>query len=229
VRDPHKPAAPARKSAQPARGRRAVRLRDADATRARILAAATEEFMRHGYAGARGDRIVQRAGASERMLYYYFGSKEGVFRAVLEEVYIALRVAESSLHLDDLPPREALARFCNFVWRYYVDHPEFVGIVNAENLCEAKHLRKSTRLRELVSPVVGQLERLLARGVQSGDFRADVDPAQLYVTIASLGYFPLSNRYTLSAVLGRDLADPQNLAGHWRASEECVLRYVGVV
>ena len=160
------------------------------------------------------------------MVYYYFSSKEGLFRAVLESTYLELRQAEHSLELDDLAPREALATFCRFVWRWYLDHPEFIGVVGAENAHQARHLKKSARLAELVSPVVGMLDRLLRRGERAGEFRAGIDPAQLYLTIAAQGYFYLSNLYTLSAVLGVDLKSPERLEMHWRESERIVLQYV---
>ncbi len=204
----------------------AERRRDASATRARILRAASLEFARLGYAGARGERIAQRARSSERMVYYYFGSKEGLFREVLEAAYLALRQAEGALALDDLEPAAALSTFCRFVWRYYLDHPEFIGLVNSENLCQARHLRRSPQLGELVSPVVELLAGLLARGQALGVFRDGIDPVELYVAIASQGYFYLSNAHTLSAVLGRDLRDPARLQAHWASSEELVLRFV---
>lgn len=202
------------------------RRRDREATRARILKAATAEFARHGFAGARGERIARRARSSERMLYYYFGSKEGLFRAALESVYGALRDAERGLRIDETPAPEALDAFCRFVWRYYVEHPEFISLVNTENLHQARHLRKSSRLDELVSPVVGMLAGLLARGERERVFRAGVDPVELYLAIASLGYFVLSNQHTLSAVLGRELREPRNLERHWQESAEIVRRYV---
>ncbi len=202
------------------------RRRDAAATRARILRAATHEFARHGFGGARGDRIARRARSSERMVYYYFGSKEGLFRAVLETAYGALAAAEQALVLDDVPPRDALARFCRFVWRWYAEHPEFIGVLTAENQLQARHLRRSQRLDALVAPVVRLLAGLLARGERDGAFRSGLDATDLYVSIAGLGYFRMSNRHTLSAVLGRELADPAELERHWRACEDMVLRYV---
>jgi len=202
------------------------RRRDPEATRARILKAATAEFARHGFAGARGERIAARARSSERMLYYSFGSKEGLVRAALEAVSAALRDAERALRLDERPALEALEGFCRFVWRYYVDHPEFISLVNTENLHQARHLRKSPRVHELVSPVVGMLGELLERGERERVFRAGVDPVELYLAIASLGYFVLSNQHTLSAVLGRELREPEQLARHWQESAELVRRYV---
>jgi AcrR family transcriptional regulator len=212
-------------AADPGR-RTAAPRRDAGATRARILRAATQEFARHGFGGARGDRIARRARSSERMVYYYYGSKEGLFRAVLEAAYDALGVAEQALVLDDKPPREALAHFCRFVWRWYAEHPEFIGVLTAENQLQARHLRRSSRLDVLVAPVVRMLAALLARGLREGVFRPGLDPSDLYVSIAGLGYFRVSNRHTLSAVLGRDLADPHELERHWRTCEDMVLRYV---
>ena len=202
------------------------RRRDPEATRARIFAAATQEFTRHGYAGARGDRIAVRARCSERMVYYYFGSKDGLYREVLEGVYESLRLAEQSLDLDRLEPRAALIEFCRFVWRYYLEHPEFIGLVNSENLQQARHLRKSGKLDELVTPVVGMLEVLLARGRAAGVFRDGIDANELYIAIAALGYFYLSNTHTLSAVLGRDLRAPAQLEQHWRQSALVVERAV---
>lgn len=204
----------------------ATRIRDAEATRARILHAAVQEFARYGLAGARGERIAQRARSSERMLYYYFGTKEGLYREALESVYVALRQAERSLDLDGLAPDAALAAFCRFVWRYYLEHPEFIGLVNAENLQRARQLHRSARLAELVSPVVDLLRALLERGERSGAFRTGIDAAELYVAIAGLGYFYLSNSFTLSAVLGRGLREPARLEAHWRTSEEIILRFV---
>lgn len=209
-----------------ARDKAPLRRRDAQATRARILSAAVVEFARHGLSEARGERIAQRARSSERMLYYYFGSKEGLFRAALESVYASLREAERSLRLDEPDSLAALERFCRFVWRYYVDHPEFISLLNTENLYKAKHLRGSAQLGELVSPVVGLLAGLIERGEREGAFRAGIDAAQLYLSIASQGYFYLSNRHTLSAVLARNLTAKSVLEAHWRESAEMIRRYV---
>lgn len=220
-----------RRSATPAgsaRPRRRVppRRRDAEGTRARILAAATEEFARYGLAGARGDRVARAARSSERMVYYYFGSKEKLFRAALEAAYLSLQEAERSVHLEDLAPERALDEFCRFVWRYYLDHPEFIGLVNTENLHHATHLKQSPQLTQLVAPIIGLLRGLLERGVSLGVFRRGIDPTGLYIAIAALGYFYLSNSATLSAVLGRELRSDAQLDEHWRASAEMIQRFV---
>lgn len=202
------------------------RRRDAEATRARILKAACAEFARHGFAGARGERIAQRARSSERMVYYYFGSKDALFRAVLEQAYAQLRDAERSVQLDPDDPSKALEQFCRFVWRYYLEHPEFISLLNTENLYRARHLRRSARLGELVSPIAQMLSQMLADGARKGVFRDDIDETELYVAIASLGYFCLSNRHTLSAVLGRDVAAPGALDRYWNGALRMIAGYV---
>jgi AcrR family transcriptional regulator len=180
--------------------------RDPERTRARILDAATREFARHGLGGARVDRIAARAGANKRMLYYYFGDKDSLFRAVLEETYASIRRAEGELHLLDVPPLEGVTRLVEFTWRYYIGHPEFITLLNTENLHRAGHLRKSRHIRAMNSPLIATLAEILRRGEAEGTFRRGVDPLQLYISIAALAYFFLSNNHTLSAVFSQDLA-----------------------
>ena len=179
--------------------------RDAEATRGRILAAATAEFARHGLGGARVDRIAARAGANKRMLYYYFKDKEGLFLAALEDRYSHIRGAEHALRLEHLPPRGALARLVAFTWQYLLGHPEFVTLLNSENLHQGRHMARSKRVRPLHLPLLHMLRDILRRGEQEGVFRRGIDPMQLYISIAAEGYFYLSNRYTLSRIFGRDL------------------------
>ncbi len=200
--------------------------RDPEGTRQRILEAATEEFTQAGLGGARVDQIARRAEVNERMLYYYFGSKEGLFRAVLENAYLKLLEAEQSLRLDDLPADQAMRDLMAFIWRYYVDNPGLVSLVNSENLHKARHLKDSPRLGELLSPTVALIEVLLKRGVKAGLFRRGVDPVQLYITIASLGYFHLSNRYTLSATLGVDVFSAEMLTAHMAHNTEVVMAFL---
>ena len=185
-----------------------VPVRDADRTRAAILAAATAEFAAHGLSGARVDRIASRAQSNKRMLYYYFGGKEALWLAVLEGAYQRIRTAERDLDLEHLPPERGLRELVAFTWRYFIAHPEFLSLLNTENLHRARYLKRSTRVRALHSPMVGMLGDLLARGARDGVFRPGIDPVQLYVSIAALCYFYLSNAHTLSAIFGRDLLAP---------------------
>ena len=180
--------------------------------RGRILAAATAEFAQRGLGGARVDRIAKLAGLNKRMLYYYFDSKEKLFLAVLEASYAQIRSAEQALDLEHLAPRAALERLVAFTWDYFLAHPEFLTLLNSENLHKGRHVSRSTRVREMHSPLVAMLARILKRGEKAGVFRRGVDPVQLYISIAGEGYFYLSNRYTLSRIFGRDLMAPRALA-----------------
>src|SRR5690349_22775956 len=192
-------------------------------TRERILSAATAEFARHGLAGARVDRIAERAGANKRMLYHYFGAKEDLFLAALEASYEDIRSAERGLDLEHSDPREALKRLVDFTWRYFVEHPEFMTLLNSENLHKGRHVRRSRRVREMHSPLVDTLRGILRRGEREGLFREGVDPVQLYISIAGEGYFYLSNRYTLSRIFGRDLMAPRALAARARHNADMIL------
>jgi AcrR family transcriptional regulator len=173
--------------------------------RRRIVEAATEEFATAGYGGARVERISRSAGTVDRMLYYYFGSKEGLFRAVLENAYEELGAAEQQLQLAGADPVAGMRELVAFTWNYYLDHPEFIRLLNSENLHRGEHVRKSRRVKALSFPLLSILTDLLARGKALGRFRRDANPVRVYITIAALAYFYLSNRYTLSRFLGVDL------------------------
>jgi AcrR family transcriptional regulator len=179
--------------------------RDADLTRARILKAARNEFMRHGYSGARIERISRAGRSSDRMIYYYFGSKEALYIHVLESVYAELGAAESRLALDESRPLEALRTLIAFTWNYYLAHPEFVALLSNENLQRGRHITKSLSVVQLSRPVLDILGRILDEGARQGLFRSGLDVRHVYLTMAALGYFYLSNRYTLSSFLGADL------------------------
>ena len=183
-------------------------IRDAEATKRRIMAAARTEFARAGFEGARMERIAGAARTNKRMLYYYFGNKEALFVATLEGAYDHIRAAEQDLHLDELDPPLALENLVRFTWGYFVQNPDFMLLLNTENLHQAKHLKQSGRVHALNSPVIAMIENLLTRGVARGLIRPGIDPVQLYVSIAGLCYFYLSNVHTLSVVFGRDLGSP---------------------
>jgi AcrR family transcriptional regulator len=200
--------------------------RDPGRTRARILGAARIEFARRGLGGARVDQITARAGSNKRMIYYYFGNKEALFLAALESAYEHIRKAEQSLKLTDLDPVEGIRRLVQFTWEYYLAHPEFITLLNSENLHRARHLKKSKQIRALHSPLVAMLEALLQRGQRSGEFRRGVDPVQLYISIAALGYFYLSNNHTLSTIFGRDLMRAQALKQRLAHMTGLVLGYL---
>ena len=200
--------------------------RDAERTQGAILEAATAEFARHGLGGARVNRIAERAKTNKRMLYYYFGGKEALFLAVLERVYEHIRHEEQGLHLTDLAPVAGVRKLVVFTWNYYLAHPEFMTLLNSENLHRAQHLRRSQKIRAMHSPLIATLSEVLARGVREGVFRRGVDPVQLYVSIAALGYFYLSNNHTLSTIFGRDLMAPRAKAERLAHINDLVLGYL---
>ena len=188
----------------------------AQATRHAILRAATKVFARHGFAGGRVEQISKAAKSYDRMIYYYFGSKEGLFIAVLEDTYRRFNEAEQALALDLAQPLQALDAVIRFVWGYYQKNPEFITLLNSENLLRGKHIAKSERARDYSSPAIAITERVLRSGVDQGLFRADLNARDLYLMIASMAYFYLSNRFTLSSFLGESLEAPAALV-HWEA------------
>jgi AcrR family transcriptional regulator len=200
--------------------------RNPDRTRAQILAAARDEFSLRGYEGARVEAIAERAGSNKRMLYYYFRSKDELFLAVMEDTYRGIRDAEAELRLLDLPPIDAIRALVTFTWEYYLAHPEFLSLLNSENLYHAQHLRRSTDIRSLNSPLIDTLGEILARGHREKLFRGGVDPLQLYISIAALGYFYLSNNATLCTVFGRDLATPKARLERLQHMIDMVLGYL---
>jgi len=200
--------------------------RDPERTRAAILNAATQEFTAKGLTGARVDAIAKRARVNKRMIYHYFGDKDGLYLAVLEATYEAIRAAELALHLTDRDPVEVMRELVLFTWRYFLAHPEFLSLLGTENLHKAAYLKRSKRIRELHSPLVGMISLLLERGAKARVFRAGVDPVELYVTIAALGFFYLSNRHTLSTIFGRDLAAPKSIAARGDHIVDVVLNFL---
>lgn len=181
------------------------RARDADRSQKDILGAALDEFAEHGLGGARMDRIAERAAVNKRLIYYYFENKESLFLAVLERAYENIRGEERQLNLTQVEPTEAVRRLISFTWNYYLAHPEFLTLLNSENLHRARHLKRSTKILTMHSPLVQAIADVLERGNRTGVFRAGVDPVQLYISIAGLSYFYLGNSYTLSTIFDRDL------------------------
>lgn len=195
------------------------------ATREKILAAATKVFAERGLGGGRVNLISRAARSNDRMIYYYFGSKERLFVEVLEKVYRDMWEAESALALDQVDPIEALEKFVTFTLDHYLSHPEMLTILNNENLLEGKHVTKSKKLKELSSPALDLMERIYRRGVEKGVFRAGVKPLELYLSVLAMNYFYVANRYTLSAFLGTDLTG-DNLKSWRRWVVDVIIRAV---
>jgi AcrR family transcriptional regulator len=200
--------------------------RDADLTRKRILAAATAEVARKGLGGARVDEIALRSKSNKRMIYHYFGGKEQLFTAVLEAAYLGIRTAEKELRLDELSPEVAIRRLVEFTWKYYLKHPEFLTLVNSENLHRAKHLKASKLIKDASSQFVKMVKSILDRGVETGVFRDGIDPVQLNITIAAIGYYYINNHYTGSIVFERDLMSEENLAARLEFNLQTILKLI---
>ena len=231
--EPSRRTAPAR---APAKGGRrqvvkaakpGVREAAAMATRDAILRAATKVFAKHGHAGGRIEMISTAAKSYDRMTYYYFGSKDALFIAVTEDTYRRFNEAEQALALDVGQPQQALSEVIRFVWRCYQKNPEFIALLNTENLLRGKHIAKSPQVREYSSPVIAITQRVLRSGAELGLFRPDLRARDAHLMIAAMAYFYLSNRYTLSSFLGENLEAPEAPA-HWEAFLiEAVHRTVG--
>jgi AcrR family transcriptional regulator len=160
------------------------------------------------------------------MIYYYFGSKEGLYAAVLEERYDGIRAAERALDLEALSPEAALRRFVELTFDYHAEHPEFVRVVAVENIHEAAHVKASADIPGRNAAVIEALRRLLARGVAEGAFRADLDPVDLHVLINGFCFYRMSNRHTLGAIFGCDVTAAQTRAAHRRMILDAVMRFV---
>ena len=203
-----------------------VREQAAQETQEAILRAATRVFAKHGFSGGRVEQISRAAKSHDRMIYYYFGSKEGLYIAVLEDLYRRFNEAEAALKLNADEPEQALVAVIGFIWNYYQRNPEFITLLNDENLHRGKHITKSLRAHDYSSPATQIIDTVLAAGVAQGVFRAGLSARDVYLMIASLNYFYLSNRHTLSAFFGARLESPEALA-HWHQQViDTVLRAV---
>jgi AcrR family transcriptional regulator len=201
-------------------------VRDAERTKQAILDAAKVEFAEKGLAGARVDTIAEQSGANKRMLYYYFGSKEDLYVAVLEDVYGAMRLTESQLDLTHLEPMEALQKLIEFKFDYYLKHPIVIRILAGENLHEARFLKRSKQLRDMHVSLVASLETVLAAGRKTGIMKAGIDAVQLYISIAGLSYFYFANAATLSTAFDRVLMSAPELKRRRAHAVEVILGYV---
>jgi AcrR family transcriptional regulator len=203
-----------------------VKFRDAERSKKLILEVAGEEFAEHGLGGARVARIAERANLDKKLIFYYFDNKERLYTEVIVDAYAKIRSAESQLHLTELEPAEAVCRLTEFTWNYFVENQEFITFINSENLHRARHIRALPNIKDLNSPLVSMLGSILKRGEEEGLFKKDIDPLQLYISIASLSYFYLSNHYTLSTVFGKDFLSTDAREERRHHIKQFVLSYV---
>ncbi len=191
------------------------RQRDPQRTRLDILEVATREFAERGYSGGRVDEIAARTRTTKRMIYYYFGNKEGLWTAVLERAYARIRAEEQRLEVEHLEPREAIRRLAELTFDHHEAHPDFIRLVSEENIHYAKHMRKSPSLAQLNTPAVQVIAKILERGKEMGVFRREVDAVDVHMMISAFCFFRMANRHTFGMLFGRDLVDPR-LRDHYR-------------
>ena len=184
------------------------RQRDPVRTQAEILDVATREFAEHGYSGARVDEIAERTRTTKRMLYYYFGSKEGLYTAVLERAYTQIRAAEQAVDVEHLDPVAAIRRLAELTFDHHEAHPDFIRLVSIENIHRAEHMRATGRFADLNSPAIGCIARILERGRAQGSFTREADAVDVHMLISSFCVFRVANRHTWGTLFGRDLLDP---------------------
>ncbi len=202
------------------------RPRDPDRSKRDILDAARTEFVEYGLEGARVDRIAERAGANKRMLYHYVGNKEALYARVLLDAYRDIRAGEAELHLGELAPADAMAKLVGFTFDHFERKPWFLRLLATENIQRAAFVKTLPEIRALHSPLVSQIRDVLAAGEAAGIFRAGVDPVQLYITIAGISYFYMSNIHTLSVIFDTPLDSPAAMATRRAHGIEVVLGYL---
>ena len=202
------------------------RTNDPDGVRRDIVAVATTEFAQRGYGGARVDAIAARTRTSKRMIYYYFGSKERLYLAVLEAAYSSIRRQESTLDLEHQPPEQALATLVASTFDYYHAHPEFVRLVMNENIMDGAHMKRSKSIGRLNLAVIDALADIVARGRKAGLFRRGIDPLELHMSISALGIFHVANRATFSTIFRRDMTSPQAVAARRAQVVDIILGHV---
>lgn len=209
------PRAVARKrpsSATAGRGRKAGARKGEASSRELLLAAARREFARRGFEGARVDEIASRAGVNKQLVYHHFGNKEDLYRLVLESVYTEIREQERRLDLSNLDPVQAMRRLVEFSFDYLAANRDFVALVTDENVHKGRRLKQVANLQPLHSPLIEVLGKVLARGAEAGVLRPGLDPLQVYISIAGLGFFYFNNIHTLSAIFGRKLDASREIA-----------------
>ena len=204
----------------------AARTNDPERTMADIIEVATHEFSEKGLAGARIDVIADAMRTSKRMIYYYFGSKEGLYVRVLEEAYRRIRAIEAGLQLEDLGPEDALRKLVGFTVDYQLANPDFIRLVMTENIHRGEYLKQSKLIHKLNLPAIEGLRRIYERGVEAGLFRAGLDPVDLHMSISALSFFNTANRHTFALIFKRDFDTPAAVVARRDSIIEMVVRFV---
>ncbi|HUO20958.1 MAG TPA: TetR/AcrR family transcriptional regulator [Caulobacteraceae bacterium] len=216
----------AKTAEQALQGPATSRVNNPEKTKAEILEVAFKEFADNGYGGARVDEIAARTSTSKRMIYYYFESKDGLYQAVLREYYLRLRGAERTLHLEDKRPLDALAELVSFTFDYHTTHPDGVRLIIVENIQNGRTVSQLPNVEGLNSVIIHSVRDICERGASEGVIRPNIDPVDLYQTIAALSFFNVTNKYTFAKIFQRDMTSPEALAARKASVVETILRFV---
>ncbi|WP_454747786.1 TetR family transcriptional regulator [Ciceribacter selenitireducens] len=203
-----------------------ARKNDPERTRENILEVATAEFAEFGLSGGRVDAIAEKTRTSKRMIYYYYGNKEGLYLAVLEKAYRKIRSLESDLELAGMPPDQALRQLISSTFDHDERNPDFVRLVSIENIHHAMHMKRSAEIAELNISVIRTIQEILDRGVREEIFKRRVDAIDLHMLISAFCFFRVSNRYTFGTIFQRDLSEPALYNRHKQLISDAVLAYL---
>lgn len=195
-------------------------------TREMILNGALAEFAEKGFDGARIDEIALRAGVNKNLLYHHYGSKDGLFSALLERTYATIRARQQDLQLRHLDPPEGMRRLVVFTGRIWAQYPEFLRLLQSENLNGGRHVRASESIRRMYNPLLDTINDLLERGQKARQFRKGVDPIDLYISISALTAHYISNAHTFEAIFGERLMGSQRLKQRLEHAADMVLSYL---
>ncbi len=212
--------------AKAVRKREPSRTQDPEGVKRNIIEIASEEFALNGLSGARIDEIAARTRTSKRMIYYYFGDKEGLYLAALEDAYRTVRVGEAKLDVEGLSPVEALRKLVEFTFDHHHRHEDFIRMVMIENIHHGEYLERSKEIRRLNISAIDTMESVYRRGVTEGVFRKGLDPVELHWQVSALCFFNVSNRATFSKIFGRDTGTAKAQNSLRRNAVEMMLRYV---
>ncbi|MDR3438158.1 TetR/AcrR family transcriptional regulator [Telmatospirillum sp.] len=202
------------------------RTNNPELTKSDILQVATEEFAAYGFAGARVDAIAAKTKTTKRAIYYYFGSKEGLYIAVLEKAYSGIRDIESNMHLKELDAEQAVRKLVDFTIDYQDANPNFIRIVSIENIHFGKYVKESEGIRTMNARIIETTEAILMRGYKSGAFHNPMDPIDLHMMISAFSFFRVSNRHTFGAIFGRDLGAPEIREKHKKMIADMIIDFL---
>jgi AcrR family transcriptional regulator len=169
-------------------------------------------FAEQGYSGARVDEIAERTRTTKRMIYYYFGGKEQLYMAVLENAYLGIREAEQRLQVDHVDPVDAIRALAELTFDHHIAHNDFIRLVSIENIHRGEFIGRLESLRTLSRPAISLLDQILAQGREQGVFREDVDALDVHIVISSYCVFQVANRYTFGYLFDIDFTDPATRA-----------------